>query len=172
MGVSIPVGSLPTGRKSLALSLALTEDKVRTSLNHLLKTGEITQQKYSKFSVITIVNWESYQEEPQQVPSKSPASPQQVPTLKEGKKERKEEVYRMPFDDFPSEWRVWSIDKTSLSYDRMIDEWGAFKEYWTIGKGKNTKRSDWFRTWRKWCEKYLKKENGAKTGFGRAGLCT
>jgi len=75
MGVSIPVGSLPTGRKSLALSLALTEDKVRTSLNHLLKTGEITQQKYSKFSVITIVNWESYQEEPQQVPSKSPASP-------------------------------------------------------------------------------------------------
>jgi len=75
MGVSIPVGSLPTGRKSLALALSLTEDKVRTSLMHLISTGEITQQNYPKFSVISITNWESYQEVPQQIPSKSPANP-------------------------------------------------------------------------------------------------
>ena len=75
MGVPIPKGALPTGRNSIASALGITPDKVRTALEHLHSTNEITQQVFPKFSVITIANWDSYQSEPQQIPSKSPANP-------------------------------------------------------------------------------------------------
>lgn len=73
---------------------------------------------------------------------------------REEKKREEEKLTKMPFKDFPDEWRVWTISNTSLNYERMVDTWQDFLEYWTLGKGKNTKRGDWFRSWKKWCEKY------------------
>lgn len=96
-GIAVPRGSLVTGRKKLAEETGLTEDMVRTALKHLKDTHEITSKAYSKFSVITLVNYDRFQESPQQVPSKPPASPQQVPSKSpQYKKERMEERKNSP----------------------------------------------------------------------------
>lgn len=77
-------------------------------------------------------------------------------------REDREILVKMPFKDFPQNWQIWTLKNTTLSHERMTDTWLDFHEYWTIGRGKNTKRADWFRSWKKWCEKYLKPSQFAK----------
>ena len=60
-GHEVPKGSLVIGRKKLARELNLTERQVRTSLEHLKSTNEITIKTTNQFSIISIVNWEKYQ---------------------------------------------------------------------------------------------------------------
>lgn len=66
MGIDIPIGSTVTGRETLAKTLGLSEQNVRTALIHLKSTNELTIKNYSKFSVISIVNWIKYQDTNQQ----------------------------------------------------------------------------------------------------------
>ena len=60
-GVIIHPGQTVIGRKSLAKKLGLSERQIRTSLNHLISTNEVTIKTTNRFSVATIVNWASYQ---------------------------------------------------------------------------------------------------------------
>lgn len=84
LGVPVPIGAVITGRKSLALTLGISERNVRTALTHLKSTNEVTIKNYSKFSVVTILKWDKYQsidqQSDQQVTSIRPASDQQVTT--------------------------------------------------------------------------------------------
>ena len=65
-GLLIPRGSFATGRKKLAKEIGLTEQQIRTSLEHLKSTNEITIKSYNKFSIITINNYNKYQTNTQQ----------------------------------------------------------------------------------------------------------
>lgn len=122
MGVLVPIGSLPTGRNAIAAALGITPDQVRTALDHLKETQEITQQAFPKFSIITITNWKSYQEEPQQIPSLSPAHPQQVPTLKEEKKERKSrDAHQVTL----AEWEKKNGELTLEHVPKHVETYGA-----------------------------------------------
>lgn len=95
-GKDIPRGSFVTSVKNLALDLDLTVDEIRTALKHLLDTKEITKQTTNKFTIITISNYELYQEVteqlpkqlPKQIPNNSQTIPKQFPTIEE-RKERK-----------------------------------------------------------------------------------
>ena len=60
-GVTLKPGQTVIGRKSLAETLGMSERNVRTALNHLKATNEIATKATNKFTVVTIVNWESYQ---------------------------------------------------------------------------------------------------------------
>ena len=60
-GYEVPTGSLVTGRKELAESLGISERSVRTALNHLKSTNEVTIKTTNRFSIVSIVNWEKYQ---------------------------------------------------------------------------------------------------------------
>ena len=60
-GYEVPKGSLVIGRKKLAEELEITERAVRTALNHLKSTNEVTIKVTNQFSIITIVNWAKYQ---------------------------------------------------------------------------------------------------------------
>jgi hypothetical protein len=77
-GVDVKAGQLITGRHSLSDETGLTEQQIRTALKKLKSTGEVTSKIHSKFSVITITSWPSYQtdnqQETQQATSKQPAS--------------------------------------------------------------------------------------------------
>lgn len=70
-GNDVPRGAFVTSVKKLALETALTEDEVRTALLHLIQTGEVTKQTTNKFTVITVSNYELYQEIPKQNPNSS-----------------------------------------------------------------------------------------------------
>jgi len=60
-GYEVPRGSLVIGRKRMSKELRMSEQSIRTSLNHLKSTNEITIQSTNKFSLVTIVNWDKYQ---------------------------------------------------------------------------------------------------------------
>jgi len=95
-GVGVNRGSLITGRKELAQQLCLTEQQIRTSLNKLKSTNEITIKSTSKFSTVTLNNYNQHQDinqQPnQQATNKQPTNNQQTTTTKECKelKEREE----------------------------------------------------------------------------------
>jgi len=90
-------GELITGRKKLAEKTGLSERNVRTCLETLKSTNKVTIKIYSKFSLVTIINWDRYQcidqVNDQQVTSKRPASDQQVTTNNNNKHYKHEEEY-------------------------------------------------------------------------------
>lgn len=105
-GVDIKRGSLVIGRAQLAQDLGLSEQNVRTALNHLKSTNEITIKVTSHFSIVTVCNFERWQgndfqanqqtnqQTNQQLTNNQPATNQQLTTTKEieeVKKEIKEE---------------------------------------------------------------------------------
>lgn len=60
-GSCIERGSCVLTRKRIAKDLNLTEQEVRTALNHLISTNEITCQSTNKFSILNIVKFNDYQ---------------------------------------------------------------------------------------------------------------
>lgn len=61
-GISVRRGSFVTSRKHIADEVNMTEQEVRTAIDHLLTTGEITKSSTNKLTMITVTNYESYQE--------------------------------------------------------------------------------------------------------------
>ena len=60
-GIDLKRGQLATGRKKLAEALEMSEQQVRTCLDRLQSTNEITIKTTNKYSVITIVKYAFYQ---------------------------------------------------------------------------------------------------------------
>ena len=61
-GQTIHRGQLVTSIPTLCQQANLTTQKVRTSLDRLISTGEITNKSTNKYRIITIVNYDKYQE--------------------------------------------------------------------------------------------------------------
>lgn len=94
-GHEVPRGARVVGRLKLSEETGLSEQQLRTSINKLKSTGEITIKATNKFSVLTVCNFDKYQamdlcEQPAKQPASQPTSNQQVTTSKEVKKEKKE----------------------------------------------------------------------------------
>ena len=99
-GIQVNPGQLVTGRKELAAETGLTEQQIRTSMERLKSTSEITSETTNKYSIVTICNWRSYQgegiqnnqqdnqQDNQQSTSNQPAINQQSTTTKECKNAR------------------------------------------------------------------------------------
>ena len=51
-GITIKAGQIVVGRKQLSADTGLTEQQVRTALNHLKSTSEITIKSTNKYSII------------------------------------------------------------------------------------------------------------------------
>ena len=60
-GIEVKRGQLITGRKKLAEQLEMSEQQIRTCLDHLQATNEITIKPTNKYSVITIEKYGLYQ---------------------------------------------------------------------------------------------------------------
>lgn len=59
--ITIKKGQVVVSNKSLADKLGFSVQQIRTAINKLKSTGEITIKSTNKFSIITIVKWEDYQ---------------------------------------------------------------------------------------------------------------
>ena len=83
-GIDIKKGSLVVGRDSLSCATGLSVQQIRTALNKLKSTNEITIKTTNKNSLISITNWEKYQDSNQQTTSEitnhQPTSNQQITT--------------------------------------------------------------------------------------------
>ena len=60
--LTIYEGQHVTSISTISSGTGLSVQQVRTALNKLKSTGEITVKSTSKFSLITLVNWEEYQQ--------------------------------------------------------------------------------------------------------------
>jgi hypothetical protein len=97
--VAIPRGSFMTSRESLAKGARVSEQTVRTALRNLENAGFLTKRSTKRHTVISIVNYESYQSREvqgnqpvnQPLTNGQPAANQPLTTIEEGKKERREE---------------------------------------------------------------------------------
>ena len=111
-----PRGSFVTSYQSLAEETGLTVMNVRTAIKHLKLTQEITVSQHSKFSVITVKNYDAYQTANKvannQLTGNQQATNRQLTTIEEGKKERKEEYNKSPKGDYESRTPESSIYAT------------------------------------------------------------
>jgi len=60
-GLTIERGQLVTGRKTLAKETGMSEQNIRTCLVKLKSTGEITNKPTNKYTIITLCNYDTYQ---------------------------------------------------------------------------------------------------------------
>lgn len=88
-GHEIGAGECVFGRKKWAKELKLSEQEIRTAMNHLKATGEITTQATNKFTIVHLEKWEFWQIEEGKTTKKStndqPTTNQQLTTSKESK---------------------------------------------------------------------------------------
>ncbi|HEY0087807.1 MAG TPA: hypothetical protein VGB37_03130 [Candidatus Lokiarchaeia archaeon] len=95
-GQIIKTGQFITGRKSLSNDTGLSEQVIRTCINRLKSTSEITIKSTNQFSLITLIKWEDYQvinrkstsEITSKITNEQPATNQQLTTNKNEKNEK------------------------------------------------------------------------------------
>lgn len=124
-GVDVKRGQILTGRLKLSEETGLSEKAIRTALNKLKTTGEIVIKTASKYSVITICNYDKYQSQdsddgPAERPAYGPTKGQQRATTKEVKKERKKEHSSLSQERFDLFWE---------KYPRKAGKKDAFKAW-------------------------------------------
>lgn len=133
-GKTIKRGQVVTGRKSLSNELKISEQAIRTSLNKLKITNEITIETTNKFSIITIVKYDVYQDNQkesnqqndQQVTNGQPASNQQL-TTNNNNNNNNNIIYfnllnKYKSDDFPSGLSVIEKVRKDPEYLLLSDD--------------------------------------------------
>ena len=163
-GIEIPAGSFVTGRKKLSAETGLSERAIRTCLDHLKATNEITIKTTNKNSLITVANWASYQikeedrpaERPAKRPANSPTSDQQPTTNNndnnDNNQQKTKRFAKPSFDDLENYKKEKKLNLDSQAFLDYYDSKG-----WIVGK---TPMKDWKATARGW--------SGRQSGFGNS----
>ena len=164
-GINIESGQFISSRDKISADLPLSVQQVRTCLNKLKSTGEITIKTTQKYSMISITNWESYQEDNQQpnqqVTNKQPASNQQVTTNKNDNNEEKVNKKKRTVFAKPSKSEV---SEYILSKGYSVNAESFINYYvsngWMVGK---TKMKDWKAAVRSWQTRETKNQPNQTT---------
>jgi hypothetical protein len=139
-GIELKPGSIVTSRDLLARETGLTSQQIRTALNKLISTNEITSKANSKGTVIQIVSYEKYQIATSEITNEQPTSNQQVTTNKNEKKDKK---FIIPtFNDVLEYCMQNNLDVDGVKFINFYESKG-----WMVGKNK---MKDWkaaIRTW-------------------------
>ena len=124
--VELHPGQFIFGRKAAAEELDMSERSIRTCLQKLQNLENVTIKATNKFSVITIVNWDTYQQEEnqndQQNANKRPANDQQVTTNKNVKNERSKDISSSKLDSCPHQ-DIIEAYHTILPEMRRVKAW-------------------------------------------------
>ncbi len=101
---ALKAGQLITGRRKISKDTGIQESKVERILKCFKTEQQIEQQTNKKFRIITICNWEEYQQSEQQneqpVNNWRTTGEQLVNTVKKYKKDKKEKNIVLSDDDF------------------------------------------------------------------------
>ena len=94
-GIVIERGSFITSIENLAFETGLSGQQIRTALNKLKSTGEITSKTTNRYSVISIKNWNSYQldntQDNKQITNKQQTNNKQITTNNNDNNDKNEE---------------------------------------------------------------------------------
>ena len=126
-GIELKVGSIVTSRDLLARETGLSSQQIRTALNKLISTNEITSETSSQGTILQIVSYEKYQVATNEITNEQPTSNQRVTTNKNVNKEKKE-IYIPEFNEF-LEYAISQIptvnkEDVRLKYESWkVNEW-------------------------------------------------
>lgn len=89
-GIEIKKGSFITSIDTMSKDLGISVMSVRTAINKLLLTNEITKSSTSKYTIITVNNYNEYQGVTNEATNEQQTSNKQVTTTKNDKNEKNE----------------------------------------------------------------------------------
>ena len=92
-GHKLKPGEFVTSIHSLSEETGLSARQVRTALDHLQKTGEVTNKSFTKFRIITVKNWDQYQVIDKQPTNNRQTTDKQPTTVEEYKNKRKKDKF-------------------------------------------------------------------------------
>lgn len=115
-GKVIEPGQLVTSLGHLAEQTGLSIRSIRTSLDKLNLTGEIEKKTTSRYTLVTVRNWEKFQDK---ATNKRQTNDKQTTTTKEVKKERNKDIktYGQNFDQF------WEQYPRKISKEQARKTW-------------------------------------------------
>lgn len=122
-GIDIPRGSFAASIASISDGTGLTNDEVRTAIKHLLKSGNITKQSTNKYTVFSVVGYDSYQDSSQSNPKQSPSYSQAIPNDR-----RKKEGNNISLSDRAREGPM-RFDEFWNAYPKKVNMLNAQGEY-------------------------------------------
>lgn len=152
-GIKIERSSFVTSLQNLSEETGLTVQQTRTALDKLISTGNITNKSYTKYRVISIVNYDMYQEnnrqDNKQITDKQQTEQQQhqnieyTEYIKKEKINKKEKKFIKPTLE---ELKIY-IQEKSLNVDAegFIDYYDG--NGWKVGRNS---MKDWKATVRNW----------------------
>jgi hypothetical protein len=140
-GIELKIGSIVTSRDILARETGLSSQQIRTALNKLISTNEVTSVTSSQGTIIQIVNYEKYQVETNETTNEQPTNNQQVTTNKKDNKENKEitipsideflayslsQIPNINKQDVELKYKSWLVNDWCVNVDgkqRKISNW-------------------------------------------------
>lgn len=174
-GLSVSRGAFVTSYESLSHATGLSVQQVRTSLDKLKSTGEVTSKSTNKNTIISITNYEIYQDSNKQITNEQQTNNKQITTdnninninnennieggvkktptrspVKKGTRlsedwEVSEELGAPLVEEYVS--RGWGRRET---FEFLLKEQEKFKDYWIAKTGKDATKLDWDRTFKNW----------------------
>lgn len=157
--INLNRGQLLCGRKSLSSSSGVQESKVERLLKRWENEHQIEQQTFSKYRVITVLNFDQYQNGEHQ-------SDVSLNTLNNTNNNIYKEIFEKPTVD-----QVFDVMSKSLEPDIALAEAGKFWAHyetvgWRVGKGA-VPMVNWMQAVNNWIGRMSQdektKRNGSKT---------
>lgn len=168
MGQIIPRGSFVSSYAQLAEQTNLSVQNVRTAINHLKLTGELTVKSHTKFSVFTVNNYCQYQDDNRQ-PNKQLTDNQQttnkqLTTIEEYKEKKEEKEVKNIYGEYRH------VRLSQKEHERLVNDFGEAETHEAIKfldeykemKGYKCKNDNL--AMRKWVFDAVKKEKQRKGG--------
>lgn len=178
-GIEIKRGQFITSIDKLHLETGLTVREVRTALNNLISTNELTKETTSKYTVITVIKYSDYQSDDdiddkeddnvidKQKTNKRQTNDKQTTTTNKDKKDNKENKVNNKDISNNSRFIKPSIDSIKqyiIEGNLSVDENAFFDYYesngWRIS-GKSSMK-DWKATLRNWDRREKQRNNNDK----------
>jgi len=153
-GMELEIGTIVTSRDLLARETGLTGQQIRTALNKIILTNEITSVSSPQGTIIQIVNYEKYQIATNEITNEQPTSNQRI-TTNNNVKNNKENTYR----------RFAHLSLSFQEYDKLAETWNEDQINMTLDEIENYKKNNQYKSLFLTAKKWLGKNfpNGKQT---------
>jgi hypothetical protein len=150
--IPLKAGQFIFGRKTASFETKLSERTIRTCMKHLENMQNLTVKSTNRYSIITIKNWDTYQEEKtnndqqhdHHVTSKRPAS-DHIQEVKEVKEVKNKSLKHCASSDAPSngDGTFYMTKKKRKLTGKRLDSFDRFWEAFDYKRGRATAADAW-----------------------------
>ena len=127
-GIYLKRGDVLFGRKKASRDLGLSEQTIRTCINRLKSTNEITTKSTNKYTIITILKYDDYQSNKQKSTNKltnkstdnQPTTNQQLTTYKNIRKKEIKNIDDIKIKSLKEKWLEAGYEKDLVDVAELV----------------------------------------------------